>query len=61
MGKWNFWCEVVEGELTLVEAECAKWLTEDTLYDVQWLPADARIIEKIRKCLSAEACCMKLR
>ncbi len=56
-----FWCEVVEGELTLVEAESARWLTKDTLYDVQWLPADASIIEKIMKCLSAEICCMKLR
>ena len=44
-----FWCEVVEGELTLVEAEAAKWLTKDTLYDVQWLPADITLIERISK------------
>ena len=44
-----FWCEVVEGELKLVEAEDAKWLTKDSLYSVQWLPADLTIINMIEK------------
>lgn len=44
-----FWCEVVDGELTLLEAEDAKWLSKDTLYSVQWLPADITLIEKIEK------------
>lgn len=44
-----FWCEVVEGELKLLEAEAAKWLTKDTLYEVQWLPADITLIEKIKE------------
>ena len=43
-----FWCEVIDGELKLLEAEAAKWLTKDTLYDVQWLPADITLIDKIR-------------
>ena len=42
-----FWCEVVEGELKLLEAEAAKWLTKDTLYEVKWLPADITLVEKI--------------
>lgn len=42
-----FWCEVIEGELKLLEAESACWLTKNTLYDVQWLPADFTLIEKI--------------
>ena len=42
-----FWCEVIDGELKLLEAEAAKWLTKETLYDVQWLPADITLIEKI--------------
>lgn len=42
-----FWCEVIEGELKLLEAESACWLTKDTLYDVHWLPADVILIEKI--------------
>ncbi len=44
-----FWCDVVEGELRLLEAEDAKWLSRDTLYSVQWLPADLTIIKQIEK------------
>lgn len=44
-----FWCEVIEGELKLLEAEFARWLTKDNLYDVQWLPADLELIDKIKK------------
>ncbi len=44
-----FWCEVIRGELKLLEAESARWLTKDTLYEVQWLPADLGLIEKINK------------
>lgn len=44
-----FWCEVIEGELKLLEAEAAKWLTKETLYDVQWLPADITLVEKIKE------------
>lgn len=42
-----FWCEVIDGELKLLEAEAAKWLTKETLYDVRWLPADITLVEKI--------------
>lgn len=44
-----FWCEVVDGTIKLLEAEDAKWLTKDTLYNVQWLPADITLISKIEK------------
>ena len=44
-----FWCEVVGGALKLLEAEDARWLTKDTLYSVQWLPADITLIERIEK------------
>lgn len=47
-----FWCEVIDGELKLLEAEAAKWLTKDTLYDVQWLPADITLIEKIKAAMN---------
>ena len=43
-----FWCEVVEGELKLLEAEDAKWLNRDELDSVQWLPADLKIIDRIK-------------
>ena len=42
-----FWCSIVSGNLTLLEHEAAKWLSLDDLYQVQWLPADIEIIDKI--------------
>ena len=42
-----FWCNVPEGEITLKEAEDARWLSKDELYSVDWLPADMRLIEKL--------------
>lgn len=44
-----FWCEVIEGELKLLEAESARWLTRESLYEVQWLPADIRLVVEIEK------------
>ena len=44
-----FWCEVAEGELKLLEAEDARWLTRDRLYSVTWLPADMTLIAEIEK------------
>ena len=43
-----FWTEVVAGRLVLKEAEDARWLTKETLESVQWLPADASLIEHIK-------------
>ncbi len=43
-----FWCEIESGELKLLEAEAARWLTKDELYSVDWLPADFTIIDMIR-------------
>jgi mutator mutT protein len=44
-----FWCEVIKGDLVLKEAEYARWLTKDTLYDVQWLPADIILLDIIKE------------
>lgn len=41
-----FWCNIVDGEIILKEAEAAKWLGKDGLYSVDWLPADMGLIEK---------------
>lgn len=43
-----FWCEIINGNLVLKEHEDAKWLTNDNLDSVEWLPADILIIEKIK-------------
>ena len=47
LSMYCFWCEVISGELKLLEAEDAKWLTKETINDVQWLPADITLIEKV--------------
>ncbi len=47
-----FWCEVKKGELKLLEAEAAKWMSKDELHSVNWLPADSTIIEKIKEQMS---------
>lgn len=44
-----FWCEIVKGNLVLEEQEAARWLSEEQLDEVEWLPADVTLIEKIRK------------
>ena len=44
-----FWCEIVEGDLVLKEHEAAKWLTKEELDEVDWLPADITLIDKIRE------------
>ena len=42
-----FWCEVISGDLVLLEAQEARWLTKDELDSVKWLPADMGLVEVI--------------
>ena len=44
-----FWCEVVSGELKLLEAEEARWLSKYEMDSVQWLPADRTLVDKIKE------------
>ena len=46
-----FWCEVVSGDLVLLEAQEARWLTKDELDSVKWLPADMGLVEKLRRAM----------
>ena len=46
-----FLCVVVDGEIILKEAEAARWLNKDELYNVDWLPADIALIEKLQNSL----------
>jgi ADP-ribose pyrophosphatase len=46
-----FWCEVIKGDLVLTEHLLARWLGKDELDEVEWLPADLGLIEKIKKIL----------
>ena len=49
LSKDCFWCEILRGDLVLKEHENAKWLAKEHLGDVEWLPADVTLIEKIRR------------
>ena len=49
-----FWGEIIKGDLILKEAEDARWLTMDQIYDVKWLPTDIIIIDLIKKQMSKE-------
>lgn len=46
-----FWCSIVKGDLVLKEHEAAKWLTKESLDEVDWLPADLSLVECIRTVL----------
>ena len=43
-----FWCKIESGSLTLKEHEAAKWLRQEELESVDWLPADKEILDEIR-------------
>ena len=40
-------CSVVSGDLKLLEHEDAKWVTLETLYSLDWLPADRLILDRL--------------
>ena len=44
-----FWAHITEGSPVLLEHEAARWLKEDELDSVEWLPADLEVIGLIRK------------
>ena len=44
-----FWCRVVKGDLILKEHEAARWLTREEMQEVDWLPADITLVEKIKQ------------
>ena len=43
----GFWCRVQSGKLTLLEHEAARWLPINDLRQVNWLPADVKVVEAI--------------
>lgn len=44
-----FLCTVASGELVLKEHKAAKWLTQDQLDTVDWLPADVKVVGAYKK------------
>ena len=46
-----FWCELKSREFVLREHEAARWLSAEGLETVDWLPADIKLIDQIRRSL----------
>lgn len=47
-------CSIISGDLKLLEHEDAKWVNKETLYSVDWLPADKLILPLIENLLVSE-------
>ena len=43
-----FLCSIIQGDLTLLEHEAARWLPVEELQSVNWLPADITVVEEIQ-------------
>ena len=44
-------CQLIGGELRLLEHQAARWLGKGELYSVEWLPADEGVIPLLEKVL----------
>ena len=47
-----FYCSIESGHLELTEHSSSAWLSKDTLYSVDWLPADVSILSSIETLLA---------
>lgn len=45
----TFLCEIIKGEIVLLEHDDARWVTINDLRSVDWLPADNMLIENIEE------------
>ena len=43
-----FWCTIKNGQIQLKEAAEGRWLSHETIDDVDWLPADKGLVDKIK-------------
>lgn len=43
-----YMCELLSENLVLTEHEAAKWLSRDQLDEVDWLPADIAVVNKLK-------------
>ena len=41
-------CRIISGEIELREHKSARWLTAETLDNMEWLPADKEVVEKLK-------------
>lgn len=51
---WCFFCKVDPGKLKLLEHEGVRWLDSEHLYNVNWLLADVKLLDKVEDRLKKE-------
>ena len=44
-----YWCSLKSGEVRLIEHEAGRWLKTEEVGEVEWLPADLVLVEKLMK------------
>ncbi|MGL5893193.1 MAG: (deoxy)nucleoside triphosphate pyrophosphohydrolase [Bacteroidales bacterium] len=44
----SYMCSIIKGEVEMRVHSDARWLDVDSLYDVEWIPADVEIVNRIR-------------
>ena len=52
LSMYCFACEIIKGNLKLIEHEDSCWLTKESIHSVNWLPADETILNKIEDILN---------
>ena len=48
-----FLCEILDGTINDTEHENLRWLDSGHLWDVEWLPADIKVVEALEERLSS--------
>ncbi len=48
-----FLCQIASGTIHDSEHENLRWLTKDSLWSVDWLPADIKVVKELEKALKA--------
>ena len=54
-------CAVESGALTLREHESARWLSPEELDAVDWLPADREVVSALKRLLTNETSCGRMK
>ena len=43
-----YMASLLDGNIALLEHKAARWLTKSELDEVEWLPADVEVVERLR-------------
>ena len=49
----TYLCHVKKGKMQLVEHQAAKWLSQEELDSVEWLPADVEVVKELKSMMGS--------